>query len=138
MLDDAAYAKFVYILGMSSVQPIANSSLPSIPIERRNKPRIQVAFPALVRGNDADSGKFQEDALVDNVSASGVYLRLNRFLAPGSSLFVVLEFSQHPSPERVVPRLAAHGTVVRSEVRHDGTCGLAIRFLRHRFLDSAA
>jgi len=118
---------------MSSVQPITH--LPSSPLERRNKPRIQVAFPALVRGNDAGGSRFQEDALVDNMSASGVYLRLKRAVAPGSLLFVTLRFSNRPPQQTVAPCLAIRAQVLRVEYCQDGTCGLALKFQNYRFLD---
>lgn len=103
--------------------------------ERRAKPRIQVAFPALVRGKDS-TGKFEEDARIDNLSAIGLYMQMKREVALGSSLFVTLRFTTQPSFQIAAPILATRGTVVRTEVKNDGTCNLAVRLEHYRFLDN--
>lgn len=104
--------------------------------ERRTKPRIQVAFPALVRGRDS-AGKFEEDARIDNLSAIGLYLRTKRRVALGSSLFVTLRFTAQPSFQIAAPILATRGTVVRTDVKPDGTFNLAVKLDRYRFLDNS-
>lgn len=103
--------------------------------ERRAKPRIKVEFPALIRGRDA-TGKFQEDALIRNLSVAGLYLHTKRTVALGSSLFVTLQLSTQAATQNSALYLATLGTVVRTEIEHDGTCNLAIKFDRYRFLDS--
>ena len=103
--------------------------------ERRTKPRIPVAYPALVRGDDTTNDRFQEEALVDNVSAGGLYLRVKHPVTPGSSLFITLRFSSLPPKQAQAPCLAALAMVLRADDRQDGTCGLALKFQRHRFLD---
>lgn len=120
---------------MSHIQPIANATPAGIALERRSKPRLQVAYPALVRGNDSLSGKFREDALVENVSAGGVYLRLKRVVVPGNSLFITLRFSNLPPKQTLAPCLAARGIVLRVDQRQDGTYGVALKFQNYRFLD---
>ncbi len=103
--------------------------------ERRAKPRINVEFPALVRGRDS-AGKFQEDALIRNLSVAGLYLHTKRAVALGSSLFVTLQLSTQATLQNSTLYLATRGIVVRTEMEHDGTCNLAIKFERYRFLDS--
>src|ERR1041384_2508981 len=46
------------------------------PIERRAKPRSNDALPARVWGVDSEDQPFSFDCLVDNISGSGLYLRL--------------------------------------------------------------
>lgn len=120
---------------MSHIQPTANATPTGITLERRSKSRLQVAYPALVRGNDSISGKFQEDALVENVSAGGIYLRLKRVIAPGNLLFITLRFSNLPPKQTLAPCLAARGIVLRVDKRQDDTYGVALRFQNYRFLD---
>jgi hypothetical protein len=108
--------------------------MPSVLTERRAKPRIQCGYPALVRGRETDGREFEARATLENLSAGGAYLRQQQFVTPGQPLTVLIRLSS-ASPEEVrVPSIATLGTVVRSKLQADGTCGLAIKFRHHRFL----
>ena len=102
-------------------------------IERRRKPRIQVAYPAVVRGENTAHGRFQNGAILDNLSSTGLYLRVNHFVNQDRPLFVLFQLS-NTSDQGHSPRVAVRGRVVRIEPRSDGTCGLALKFERYRFL----
>src|SRR3989442_14633652 len=51
--------------------------------ERRQKPRIQEPFPAKVRGIDCMGDPFEVEAVLDNVSAGGLYMRMEPFQEAG-------------------------------------------------------
>jgi hypothetical protein len=103
-------------------------------LERRHKPRIIEPFFTRVRGIDASGEAFEANTLLDNISASGLYMRLGRQVNPEVRLFVVIHFPTCLSGEGVAGRAALLGIVLRSEPRSGGLWGLAIRFTRYRFL----
>jgi len=104
-------------------------------LERRAKSRIQISYPAVVRGSDAVGTRFKTRGLTENLSASGMYLRVPQSVEPGTGVLIVLQLSASTSAlSQSSPRIAARGTVVRAESRPDGTCGLGIKFEHHRFL----
>jgi len=106
-----------------------NSSVP----ERRGKPRMECAYPAIVRGYSLDGMKFEENATVLNLSASGVYVLLNRFIKKGQDLSVKIAFPTS-SLELGSSKLATKGVVVRTEALSEGVLGIGIKFQRRRFL----
>lgn len=102
--------------------------------ERRSTPRIEVPFPATVRGVDAAGEPFELEATLDNLSACGLYLRLERCVKQRAQLFVVVWLSTAPMLSVPAPRVALYGVVLRAEPHAGGTYGLALSFIRHRFL----
>jgi PilZ domain len=101
--------------------------------ERRGSPRIEVPFPALVRGVDVDAQAFETHTALDNLSRYGLYLRLAQQVAPGMRLFVVIRLSVAPDANCI----ALRGVVLRMEPR-PGAFGIAIRFTHHRFIYATA
>jgi hypothetical protein len=99
--------------------------------ERRSKPRIKCAYPALVHGCSIDGKKFEENATAINLSASGVYILVFRYLQNGQDLSVKIAFPTG-SLERGTSKLATTGVVVRTEFL-EGFMGVAIRFTQYRF-----
>jgi hypothetical protein len=102
--------------------------------ERRSKPRIEGAFPTVVHGVDAGNETFQIETTIDNISASGLYLRLRQRLEPGTTLFFITSLSTPGSANVSAPRLALHGVVLRTELTRGGACGVAVALSNHRFL----
>jgi hypothetical protein len=102
--------------------------------QRRRKSRIYQPFPVRVRGVDASGESFEVDTTLDNLSAGGVFLRLRRWVAEGSKIFLVLHLSIAREEGVQAPRVAVRGVVIRVERQIDGSCGLAIAITRHRFL----
>lgn len=98
--------------------------------------RIEMPFPALVRGVDVHQQAFEEQTVLDNLSASGLSLRLTRCVELGASLFVVLRLGVQP--DAPAPRVALRGVIQRVEPNHDATCTLAVVFSRYRFLYASA
>ena len=103
-------------------------------VEHRRKVRIYEPFLARVHGVDASGEAFDIETTLDNLSASGLYLRLPRIVEQGAELLVDIVFSTAPNQGTTVARVATHGVVLRTEPHHAGLAGLAVAFTRHRFL----
>ena len=63
-----------------------------------------------------------------------MYLRTQRKVQPGQSLFVVVRMSTASLAQEGAPQLAAFGQVVRMEAKVDGSYGIALKLVNHRFL----
>ena len=107
----------------------SNSSVP----EKRGKPRMECAYPATVRGYSLEGKKFEENATVLNLSASGAYVLLNRFINKGEELSVKIAFPTG-SFKWGSSKLATKGVIVRTEALSEGVLGIAVKFQRRRFL----
>jgi hypothetical protein len=101
--------------------------------DRRVKPRIDCDYPAIVVGLDVDGTKFNDQAKLANLSASGLFMLTHRYVENGSKLSVTILLS-NSSIDIDAPKLATNGIVVRTEPKLDGTCGIAIKFSQYRFL----
>ena len=128
---------------MRSVLPYQTAAGPradadSLPLddggERRSAVRIELPFPATVRGVDATGERFELDTVLDTFSGAGLSLRLARPVEPGMKLFIVVRLSTCRDPEVPAARVALQGVVLRAEPQPDGRCGVAVAFQRHRFL----
>ena len=75
--------------------------------------------------------------MLDNFSAAGLYVRLARPIKPGAILFVVVRFTVAPAASLATPGVAARAVVVRAEPQ-PGIWGIAMKFIRQRFLYAAA
>ncbi len=102
--------------------------------ERRGKPRIRALCPAVVRGFDPVQGKVEEEGVLENLSATGLYLLLAHQVPQGSPMFVLFRLAQVFGEQRQAPRIAVHGTVVRTEPQPNGMCGVALKFRHYRFV----
>ena len=92
------------------------------------------SYPATLRGHLQEGIRFESRAVLSNMSASGMYLRTQRKLHPGQVIFVIVRMSTAPLNQESPPRLAAFGQVVRMETKVDGTYGIALKLVNHRFL----
>jgi hypothetical protein len=102
--------------------------------ERRGKPRICEPFPATVHGVNAQGESFELSAVLDNLSAGGLYLRLAHCITEGTNLFITIRLSFAATDDVSAPRVATHGVVLRAEPMLSGACGVALRFSDHQFL----
>jgi hypothetical protein len=103
--------------------------------ERRSQPRIYEPFPAQVFGVDTDGHAFETKAVLDNLSAGGLYVRLRQPVSQGTTLSIIVRLSTNLRDEAVGARIAAQSVVVRAEPQADGGYGVAVAFKRHRFVD---
>lgn len=103
--------------------------------DQRAKPRTAVDFWAVVRGVSVDGQRFQEEARVTNLSASGLYLHLGRPVIKEKPLFVLFRFA--PSPDVPALQVAAHGIVRHATRQDDGRVGIGLMFKHHRMAPGA-
>jgi hypothetical protein len=103
------------------------------PIERRQKPRINAHFNARVRGVDTAGEAFDVDTLIDDLSASGLYLRMPKKIEVDGKLFIVIQLS--PKLEgRPSGRIAIRAVVVRTDSYPEALIGVGVSFTNHRFI----
>jgi hypothetical protein len=102
-------------------------------VERRGKPRMKCAYPALVRGLSQLGKKFEDTATVLNLSACGAYILLNRLIQNGQDLSVKIAFPTG-SLELGCANLNTKGVVVRTETLSEGVLGVAITLQGYRFV----
>ncbi len=101
------------------------------PVERRLKPRSHDVLPARVWGVDSDDQPFSLDCHLDNMSASGLFLRLPRRMNFSSSISLVVRLLNGPDEGAVA---AIKGTVTREELKSDGHRGIGVRIVEHKFI----
>jgi hypothetical protein len=107
--------------------------LMNITPERRIKPRVSCEYPVIIEGFDDTGNKYNENARLANLSASGLYMKANRKIETGSKLSVtILLTSEIVDPD--TPKLVTNGIVVRTEPQIGGICGIAIKFSNYKFL----
>jgi hypothetical protein len=113
--------------------PVAESTFRArrVVVERRAKPRSSDALPARVWGVDSDDHPFSFDCHLDNISASGLYLRMPRRMKFSSAISLVVRLLNGPVDGVVA---AIKGTVIRDEQESDGHRGVGIRIVEHRFI----
>jgi hypothetical protein len=123
---------------VDNLNPIAQAAPLFQDEERRSSLRVELPFPALVRGIDANNQAFEEETVLDNLSAAGLSLPLTRLVQPGTRLFLVIRLSTEPADTAPGPRIAVRGVAYRVEQRSTKTYSLAIMFKQYRFLYSQA
>ena len=99
--------------------------------ERRTKPRSQDKMIARVWGVDSEDQPFSLDCILDNISASGLYLRLPRRMKFSSSISLAVRLPNSPGDGRFA---AINGTVIRDQIEHDGHAGVAVKIIEHSFI----
>ena len=102
-------------------------------VERREKPRMKCAYPAMILGHSLEGKKLEENATVFNLSASGVYVLLNCIIQKGQNLSVKIAIPTG-SLEWGSSKLTSSGVVVRTEALSEGILGVAIKFEHYRFV----
>jgi NDP-sugar pyrophosphorylase family protein len=101
--------------------------------DRRIKPRINCDYPAIIEGYDSHGNNFKQGAKLENLSASGLFMMADCSIEPGAKLAVTILLS-NTSIEIDTPRIATSGIVVRTEPQIDGSCGIAVKFNKYKFL----
>ena len=99
-------------------------------LERRSKPRVSVPFRATVQGTNVEGVHFELTTTLDNLSASGLYLRLPREVQVGSKLLVNvhLHSQEDALPAECGLSLEVYGPVARVDFVNGGSYGVAITF----------
>lgn len=114
-------------------RPLNSQHMTEEPVNRRKKTRLSLPLPVTINGADASGKQFMLDTVLENISASGVYLRLSNRPEEGTTLRLLIRFSVSPDTSQAA-RVAAHGDVIRIEEQKCGSYGVAIRFTNYRFL----
>lgn len=99
--------------------------------ERRSKPRLNEPFPARIWGVDSGDLPFNVDCVLDNISSTGLYLRLARPVNVGDEVRLIIHFLNGPTTGATA---SIQGRILRSELQSGGKHGLAIAINKHRFL----
>jgi hypothetical protein len=102
--------------------------------ERRGKPRIYKAFHVNVRGVDINGQPFDVASVLDNLSSTGIYLRLAQEIELGEKLSMIIRLSTSYIDEVPVAKIAVEGSILRKEPLPDGMFGFAIAITKHRFI----
>jgi hypothetical protein len=102
--------------------------------ERRIKPRVSCDYPATMMGYDNQGRKIIENATLENLSGSGLYMWINKYIEYGAKLTVTVRLINASLTDEETPHLAIKGIVVRTEPQNNGTCGIAVKFNQYRFL----
>jgi len=99
--------------------------------ERRFHWRVSIRYPARLWIRDAAGRLWKRDVVLDNLSAGGLYLRLNRSIRQDTYLSVAVRLSIAPATTPAL-RLVVRGVVLRAEPKPDGAWGVAVEFGRRR------
>jgi|GEM_PF-5389124 hypothetical protein len=99
-------------------------------IERRAKRRIRHSFPTTVSGVDAHGSDFSLEVGLENISSSGLYLRMAREVESGDTLNVLVRFS-NGKPGGTAAVIAG---VLRVEPGVDGLNGIAMAIKQYEFV----
>ena len=92
--------------------------------ERRRAPRIEHNIPLKI-----SSGNIEIITETRNLSGSGAYCRINRFIQPMTKLKINLLIPVKKNKRTVTSRISCHGIVVRTEsIPGDGYFNTAIFF----------
>jgi hypothetical protein len=100
-------------------------------VERRRKARIREPFPTNAWGVDARGRAFELVVGLENMSSSGLYLRMTRRLKPGDDLNLRVRFS---NGIKTGATALLSGRVLRVEPGVDGLTGVALAIQRYEFI----
>jgi hypothetical protein len=96
--------------------------------ERRGKKRFRGALPVRVRGTDVDARQFQAQTLLDDLSASGLYMQLPFRVTRGIRLLMTIRYVMPVAGEDSAHTIVASGIVRRTEDRPGGLYGIGVEF----------
>lgn len=100
--------------------------------ERRSRTRISVPFHAKVEGTDVKGGVFNIETVLDNLSSSGLYLRMMPAVKTGAKLTIVVNLATSPEATNA-SRFSIDGSVLRTDTIAGGVVGVAVGFDQVRF-----
>jgi len=79
-------------------------------------------FPTTVSGIDKAGESFELDCVLDNISSTGLYVKIPRQLEQGTEVRLIVSFSADPLPGAGA---AIRGVALRSEPQSDKRWGLS-------------
>ena len=92
-------------------------------LERRAKIRISEPFSTTVSGVDSRGEPFELYCVLENMSSTGLYLKIPRKLEQGSEVAMTVKLSSVPSSGAGA---SIRGVTLRSEPQADESWGLAV------------
>ena len=98
-------------------------------VERRGQARISRRFAARVCGVSRDGEAFEVDTELENLSASGGYVRMGEALEVGAKVFMRVRLGLDGGRG---PTADIQGEVVRVEAPVGGAYGIALSFRQYR------
>jgi hypothetical protein len=98
-------------------------------VERRGQRRLNDSLPARVWGVDIEGEMVSLDCRIDNLSSSGLFLRIPWQLKPSSQISLVVRLLNGSGA-----MAAIRGKVLRDQLQLDGSRGIAVKITEHRFL----
>jgi hypothetical protein len=118
----------LHLDGMRS--DIETIPLRSVAQERREKTRIREAFPARICGIDPANQPLNINGVLDNISATGMYVRALKTVDTNSDVRVIVHLFRGQTSGVTAD---VRGRILRSELQAD-EYGLAIAISKSRFL----
>jgi hypothetical protein len=100
-------------------------------VERRRKPRLKEPFPARVWGIDSGDLPFNIDCVLENISSTGLYVRVPKLVDAGSEVRLIVHILSGPTSGVTA---SLQGRIVRTELLADGRHGLGVAINKHKFL----
>ncbi|MBA3257325.1 MAG: PilZ domain-containing protein [Pyrinomonadaceae bacterium] len=100
-------------------------------VERRGHPRIYQPFLTTLRdyNGPACGLVFKIETVLDNLSASGMYLRLAQRVGEGTEIHAFIQLPKPSTTQEASSQLVAtRGVVLRAKPQPDGMCGIAVAF----------
>lgn len=91
-------------------------------LERRAKPRVSEPFRTTVSGVDTAGESFELGCVLENISSTGLYLKVPRQLDEGSEVRLLVIFAGGLSTAGA----AIRGVALRSDPEADEKWGLAV------------
>lgn len=111
------------------LDPIVSTFINRGKHERRGKPRLNDSLPARVWGIDSDGEIVSMDCRLDNLSSSGLFLKIPCRIKLRSQISLVIRLLNGSGA-----MAAIKGKVLRDEPQLDGSRGIAVRITEHSFL----
>ena len=100
--------------------------------EKQAKPQIACDYPAIVEGTNEDGSRYRKNACLANLSASGLYMIIDRRVEKGAELSITIFLSNEIDNTDTL-KIVTRGIVVDSEQIADGSCGIEFKFTAYRF-----
>lgn len=100
-------------------------------LERRAKPRMEEHFPARIWGADSGALPFIIDCVLDNISSTGLYMRVPHQMRKGCEVRVIVHLFTGPTAG---DSACIYGEILRDEPQPDGRHGIAVAIKGHKFL----
>ena len=99
-------------------------------VDRRRKVRICELFPTKIKGADPQGNLYEIDTVLENLSASGLYVRMAQKVQEGDKLSIRIKLP--PVSEVGAPGLnvLTEGDVLRVDCLESDSFGVAVVFTR--------